>query len=151
MAAAKYPEFAGPRRRRMAIALTPLIDVVFILLVFFMLVSTYLDWRSIEMTTDAAALGSSAASPESEPLLITVALSGLRLNGNPVSEDDLASEVHALLAHDPAAIVSVRPIKDVPLQALVSVLDILRSAGIERFRLSEDLDRAKPATDPSSR
>ena len=36
-------------RRRNLISLTPLIDVVFILLVFFMLASSFLDWRSITL------------------------------------------------------------------------------------------------------
>ncbi len=36
-------------RRRALISLTPLIDVVFILLVFFMLPSSFLDWRAIDL------------------------------------------------------------------------------------------------------
>ncbi|WP_025770491.1 ExbD/TolR family protein [Thioalkalivibrio sp. HK1] len=149
MAAPKYLEFALRPRRRMVIALTPLIDVVFILLVFFMLVSTFLDWRSIEMTTDAAALDSTGSSGDA-PLLITVSSAQIRLDGRVVLEDDLAGEVQALLADNPAAIVSVRPLEDVPLQSLISVLDLLQGAGIERFRLSEDIDWEKPSIDPSS-
>jgi hypothetical protein len=37
---------AEPRRRRALISMTPLIDVVFILLIFFMLASSFLNWRS---------------------------------------------------------------------------------------------------------
>ena len=36
---------AHPSKRKAVISLTPLIDVVFILLVFFMLSSSFLDWR----------------------------------------------------------------------------------------------------------
>ncbi|OOC09384.1 ExbD/TolR family protein, partial [Thioalkalivibrio halophilus] len=39
----------GRPRRRNLISLTPLIDVVFILLVFFMLASSFLDWRAVEL------------------------------------------------------------------------------------------------------
>ena len=42
-------------RRRPLISLTPLIDVVFILLVFFMLASSFLDWRSIDLNAPAQA------------------------------------------------------------------------------------------------
>ena len=45
---------AKPRRRRSPISLTPLIDVVFILLVFFMLASSFLDWRSITLAAPSA-------------------------------------------------------------------------------------------------
>ena len=38
------------RRRRVPSPLTSLIDVVFILLFFFMLASSYMDWRSLNMT-----------------------------------------------------------------------------------------------------
>src|SRR3546814_1065083 len=44
-------------RRRASISLTPLIDVVFILLIFFMLASSFLDERAIEIDSPAAALG----------------------------------------------------------------------------------------------
>ena len=43
-------------RRRALIGLTPLIDVVFILLVFFMLASSFLDWRAIDLTAPARGL-----------------------------------------------------------------------------------------------
>ncbi|MEM6945656.1 MAG: biopolymer transporter ExbD, partial [Pseudomonadota bacterium] len=41
------PRLANRPRKRLRISITPLIDVVFILLVFFMLASSFLDWRSI--------------------------------------------------------------------------------------------------------
>ena len=46
---------AAAQKKRPLISLTPLIDVVFILLVFFMLASSFLDWRSIDLSTPAAA------------------------------------------------------------------------------------------------
>ena len=38
------PPFETGQRERVRISLTPLIDVVFILLVFFMLASSYVQW-----------------------------------------------------------------------------------------------------------
>ena len=43
------------RRRRSLVILTPLVDVVFILLVFFMLAANFSDQRVIDMLTPAAA------------------------------------------------------------------------------------------------
>ena len=50
------------RRRRPLISLTPLIDVVFILLVFFMLTSTFLDWRPIELNAPGPTVTTTASS-----------------------------------------------------------------------------------------
>lgn len=42
---------------RVFLSLTPLIDVVFILLIFFMLVSQFSSWRNIELLSQAGAAG----------------------------------------------------------------------------------------------
>lgn len=41
-------------RRRPSINLTPLVDVVFILLVFFMLAFSFMEWRAIDLNTSRA-------------------------------------------------------------------------------------------------
>ena len=46
-------QFGQQRPTGRLISLTPLIDVVFILLVFFMLASSFLDWRSIDLTVSS--------------------------------------------------------------------------------------------------
>jgi len=40
-------------RSKLVLSLTPLIDVVFILLIFFMLASQFVDWRQIKLTPQA--------------------------------------------------------------------------------------------------
>ncbi len=52
-----------------AISLTPLVDVVFILLIFFMLASSFMDWRQIEVTTTAS---QGSASQARDSVTITV-------------------------------------------------------------------------------
>ena len=61
--------------RRM-ISLTPLIDVVFILLVFFMLASSFTDWRAITLDTPPAATRSGSSEGA---LLVRVGQDGLDL------------------------------------------------------------------------
>ena len=71
-------------RRRPLISLTPLIDVVFILLVFFMLASSFLDWRSIDLNAPAQA----AAGPAIEgALLVEIHPDRLLLSGEPRRTD----------------------------------------------------------------
>lgn len=122
----------APMRAR--ISLTPLIDVVFILLVFFMLASSFLDWRAFDLSVGAP--GSSAAPDDGTRLHIQVRADGSwRLNGEPVSVGDLQARVRERLDRDPQPGIRVEPQAGVPLQATIDVLDALRAAGAEQVSL----------------
>jgi biopolymer transport protein ExbD len=120
------------RRRRSPVSLTPLIDVVFILLVFFMLASSFLDWRAIDLNAPAQA-GASASMQGA--LLVEVRPDGLRLSGETVSLDTLAERVAERLAAKPDQKVLVKPATGVPLQDAVDVLDRLAAAGVAELSL----------------
>lgn len=126
---------ARPRPRRSPISLTALIDVVFILLVFFMLASSFLDWRSI--TLDAPTAGAQAA-PMEGAMLVEVRTTGLRLAGRPVTLEELEGRIRARLAGKPDQAVFVKPAPGVPLQQAVAVLDRLSAAGVSKLSLIRD-------------
>ena len=119
-------------RRRNLISLTPLIDVVFILLVFFMLASSFLDWRSISL--DAPKQTGGAMSLE-RALLIEVRKDGLRLDGETMSMDRLVTRASATLKRKPDRAVLVRPDDGVPVQDVVMVVDALAAAGVGNLSL----------------
>jgi len=123
---------AEARARRPLIGLTPLIDVVFILLIFFMLASSYLDWRAIALDTPAAAAGEPAAGA----LFVEVRAGGLRLSGRPTDLDALAGTVAERARRDPDLRVVVQAEADVALQRTVDVLDRLSVAGVARLSLT---------------
>jgi len=116
----------GPRRRA-RIGLTPLIDVVFILLVFFMLASSFLDERAIDVDAPAAKLG--GASLEGA-LLVELRPSGLRLSGRDLSEAELLAELAEHAARDPRRRVIIKPARGVSLQRAVALLDRVLAAGL---------------------
>ncbi len=122
-------------RRRPLISLTPLIDVVFILLVFFMLASSFLDWRAIELDAPAAA---AAGSSLEGALLVEVRPDGLRLSGETVSLDGLTDRVAARVAATPDQRVLVKPVSGVSFQQAVRVLDRLTAAGAADLSLIRD-------------
>ena len=126
------------RGRRPLISLTPLIDVVFILLVFFMLASSFLDWRSIDLTAPSPTV---AGSSTEGSLLVEVRADSVRLSGAPVSLDELAARVGERLVLDPDQRVLVRPATGVPLQEVVTVLDRLSDAGVVDMSLIRDPGR----------
>jgi biopolymer transport protein ExbD len=119
-------------RRRGLISLTPLIDVVFILLVFFMLASSFLDWRAIDLDAPAQASG---ASSDEGALLVEVRDADLRLSGKVVTLDALGDQIAEQLRETPERKVLVRPAAGVPLQRAVQVLDRLSAAGAKKISL----------------
>ncbi|MEX2630219.1 MAG: biopolymer transporter ExbD [Tistlia sp.] len=123
---------ASGRRRRAGISLTPLIDVVFILLIFFMLASSFLDWRAIDMN---APQRTGAGSSVEGAVLVEVRRDGLRLSGEIVSLDGLGRRMAGLLAERVDQKVLVRPAPGVALQDTVQVLDRLAGAGVTDLSL----------------
>jgi biopolymer transport protein ExbD len=106
------------RRRRLS--MTSLIDVIFLLLLFFMLSSTFARYGELPLT--AAATGGPAGGPP--PLFLRLAPDGLTLNGVPVELAGLASAV-AERTQDGAPVI-VALAGPVASQALVDTLAALR-------------------------
>ncbi|SAY38296.1 ExbD/TolR family protein [Candidatus Synechococcus spongiarum] len=115
--------FCPCRRSRVAVSLTPLIDVVFILLIFFMLVSNLQSTNMIDLR-----VGNRNATPtqaQDRALLVTVSRDALQLDGQPVPLAQLREQV----ALQPQRQVTLEPADGVSLQRIVAVLDQLRGAG----------------------
>ncbi|RYH04474.1 biopolymer transporter ExbD [Salipiger sp. IMCC34102] len=102
--------------QRRALSLTPLVDVIFLLLLFFMLTSSFSRFGEIEIS--AAAAGTQAAGVEGAQFL-RVAAETLRLAGRDVSLDALGAALEG-------ETVLVALASDVTAQRLVDVLGTLR-------------------------
>ncbi|MFC4351596.1 ExbD/TolR family protein [Fodinicurvata halophila] len=127
---------AGTRSAVRLVRLTPLIDIVFILLVFFMLASSFMDWRSISLSTPAAR--STTGSTMEGALLLRVHENGqVDLSGQQMSVSELATTLESRLQQDPKRRILVRPMNEVPLQQTVRVLDEITAAGGRNISLSE--------------
>lgn len=114
------------KRRRSVISLTPLIDVVFILLVFFMLASNLQQWRNIELASANTQAGKSGIVGS---LLIDVTPDGLRLAGESLGTKDLMARVAARLSDRPDQRILIRPTPGVPMQRVVTLLDAIAEQG----------------------
>ncbi len=113
-------------RRPARIGITPLIDVVFILMIFFMLASTFANERQLELD------GRRAAGGGGDTLLLTAAPDRMLLGGRPIAAEDL----RARLAAAPDRPVAVRPSGGASLQRLIDVADLARGAGAARVALA---------------
>ncbi len=112
-------------RRQVPSPLTSLIDVVFILLFFFMLASSYMDWRSLSMSLGGKAEADAVTAREAWGIQLYVD-GGITLNGALLSEED----IQARLREVPGFPVVVQPEPGVSLQLLVATLDRLRPTGV---------------------
>jgi biopolymer transport protein ExbD len=121
----------GPPRAARRPSLTPMIDVVFLLLVFFMLAARFGHDLSLPM-----AIGSGADAYDGPPRLVVIGPDTLTLNGQAVAPDALA-EALAPLMETLEDIVVLRPAEGVPLSRLIEVSDTLAAAGLGRLMVVE--------------
>ncbi len=116
------------------ISLTPLIDVVFILLVFFMLASSFLDWRSVDLTISS---GTGAATSAQRAILISLQADGsVSVGSQPIAQQTLRSVITEKLAENREQRVVIRSDPGVPLQRAVDTLDLVRTIGATNVSLS---------------
>jgi len=129
------PSPLGPEhsRRRPLVSLTPLIDVVFILLIFFMLASSFLDWRTLEVMTPAP--GNPASSPDKALVVELLADGRWLLGGQTLDPQSLQQQIAKQIARHPELTIMVRPEEGVLLQTAIDVLDRLRAAGASKVSL----------------
>ena len=121
-------------RRHRGLRLAPLVDVVFLLLVFFMLVSRLEVPQTIHVEPPSKAGGGSLQGA----VLIRLDADGhLDLNGLEVNIDRLPGEIAPFLVKEPEPRILVQPAQSAPLQALVKVLDVLKGAGAGHLTLVE--------------
>lgn len=124
------------KRVSMAMDMSPLIDCVFQLLIFFMLSSTFL--------TPAIGLSLPQASTEeaADPmeLVVTITAAGeLYLNKNRVSLESLTGELRLLLATSKHKVVTFRGDKDLRYELFVDALEAAKKAGAESFDIAHEV------------
>lgn len=128
-------EFEGRRRIRTHLDMAPLIDVVFLLLIFFMLTSTFLVQEAIDLDLPEAATGELT---EEQQLVVTLDREGaVTVNGDPVGIDDLQDVIGRLL-DAPEQRITLRTDEAAPVRDMVRVMDEIRAAGGRNIALSTE-------------
>ncbi len=118
--------------------LTPLIDVVFLLLIFFMVSTTFERQSELAIELPESSTGEKAERiPE-----IRVAIDGqgrVYVNGNALvnrQRDTLRRALSALLKAQEAPPLVLEADRDAPYQAVVTVMDVARDLGLARLRFA---------------
>ena len=119
---------ALPPLRRSRIPLTSLVDVVCILLFFFMLASQRLDWRALKVSL------SPSVTPSSETVTSLTGVTVVMLADGKLYLRGKLVERAALLAHVSSAsageVLRIVPGRGLSMQQLVDMVDLLKPSGI---------------------
>jgi biopolymer transport protein ExbD len=132
--AGTMPSGAGRNRTIAAINVTPLVDVVLVLLVILMVASTYIVAQTLKVQLPRA---HSTDGTAEKPQKIELLKSGvLRWNEEPIAEAALPEKLKAALAGDPEMSLVVSADKEVMHGNVVHVLDLAKLAGITKFAIN---------------
>ena len=113
------------------INVTPMVDIMLVLLIIFMVTATYIARRAIPVNLPEASTGQ-----EVETTTLAIVLSpggGLLLNGDAVSLDMLKARIPPLVAANPEIQAVVDGDRSVEYGRVMEVIDTLRAAGVKNF------------------
>ena len=129
----------GAVRRRGIIAeinVTPLVDIMLVLLIIFMLTAHLIARQAIEIELPRA---SQSTAPPPTTLAITLTADGaLFLNDRPVTPAALRDAIRASVVRDPKTQAIVAGDKRVSHGRVIWVLDTVKSLGITQFAIQID-------------
>ncbi len=124
--------FVRPKRVSARLDMAPLIDVVFLLLIFFMLTSSFLQ-PSIPLTLPKAA---AAAEPPPAPVFVSVDQSGVvYVNQELVAREGFVAKLGALIEGREDKTVNFRGDRNMPYEVFVALMAEARQAGAAQFNI----------------
>ena len=132
------------RSKAPALALTSMLDVIFLLLCFFVTVSVFSQWESeITIKLPNAA---TAEAPERLPgeIVINLSQAGLvTVNGKALGLDELKGRLARLAKFYPGQPVIIRADRNTKYESLVKVIDTCRAADVWNFSLATEGEKTK--------
>lgn len=131
-------KFNRQRPEEVSVNLTPLIDVVFLLLIFFMVSTTFNKETRLDVELPASEQGESVTTPEQ--ITVAVSASGeYTLNDNTLpdaSRDSLLQAIKALAVDPEETPFVIAADAATPHQAVVTVMDVAGALGYTRLSIS---------------
>jgi len=116
------------------INVTPLVDVMLVLLIIMMLIAPMLQ-QGVSLKLPQAA--NSADKPETQDQTVVAidANKQMFLNGARIREDDLTTQITALMENKKEKIVLIKGDENAPYSSIMAAMDRLRAANIENIGL----------------
>ena len=129
-------EFEGRARISHHLNIAPLVDVVLLLLVFFMLTSTFLVTDIIDLELPDS---SKARPAQDTDIVILLGTDGrVAVNGTLIERDELQSHLVGVIVSPATQLVTLKTDAEESVQDMIEIMDTIRAAGAERIYLATD-------------
>jgi biopolymer transport protein ExbD len=127
---------ASAEEEETEINLTPMLDVVFIMLIFFIVTASFVKEAGIDVRRPVA--NEAELKPKANILLAISAKNEIWIDGKSVDQRAVKSVFERMLAETPEGSLVIQVDKDAYTETVVSVADDARKAGIVRVSISAD-------------
>ncbi len=125
------------RKSESEVNLTPMLDVVFIMLIFFIVTASFVKESGIEISRPGA---STAVRKERGNILIAISANDqIWMNRRQVDPRALRANIEKMHAENPQGAVVIQADKAAKTGLLVKVMDAARSAGVKNVALAADI------------
>ncbi len=125
------------RKSESEVNLTPMLDVVFIMLIFFIVTASFVKESGIEISRPGA---STAVKKERGNILIAISANDqIWMNRRQVDPRALRANIERAHAENPQGAVVIQADKEAKTGLLVQVMDAARSAGVKDISLAADI------------
>ena len=115
--------------------LTPMLDVVFIMLIFFIVTASFVKESGIDISRPSAA----TAEKKSASILIAISENGqIWMQKRPVDVRSVRANIERLLAENPQSSVVIQADRQSRNGLLVEVMDQARLAGVQQISIAAD-------------
>lgn len=113
--------------------LIPLINVIFLLLIFFMVSGTVEQMDTFEVDIPESESG---LEQNAEPTTLFIDVDGkMALNNNFVSKDDLPTIISTVLQDDPNSVITIKADSKLKAQKIIWIMNTLNEAGAKNISL----------------
>ena len=117
--------------------LTPMIDVVFLLIIFFMVSTSFIELeKELEIDLPEAASGETRATPRPEIVVNVQEDGGIALDGEEVGIEALTYRLERAVEEDPEQPVTIRGDREVAYDNVVRVIDACRIAKVRNLAVT---------------
>jgi biopolymer transport protein ExbD len=124
------------------INITPFVDIILVVLIIFMVTTTYIVKQGIKVNLPDAATGEAT---ESTSLGVSLATDGtLYLDGEPITEDALRARIREEHAKKSDEVCLIAADRDVRHGEVVKLIDLVKQEGVAKFAINIDPEALPP-------
>jgi biopolymer transport protein TolR len=116
------------------INVTPLVDVMLVLLIIMMLIAPMLQ-KGVDVKLPLAANSSDKPETQEQTVVAITADRRIYLNGIPTRDDDLRTQIEAVMEDTKEKLVLIKGDEEAPYSAIMAAMDRVREANIENIGL----------------